>query len=137
MAICSSPRYPLFPFGFGLSYTTFEIGAPQLSATRLKAGQPLSVHVEVRNTGTSAGDEVVQLYLHHLVSSVTRPVRSSRVSGASRWRRVSAPRWSSPDRDAFGYWNEHMKDVVEPGGVEIMVGANSVDLKRTTLEIEP
>ena len=68
---------PLFPFGFGLSYTSFEIGSPQLSATRVSADQPVTVSVEVRNTGKLAGDEVVQLYLHETVEEtpVTRPVK--------------------------------------------------------------
>ena len=66
---------PLFPFGFGLSYTIFEISAPHLSAAQIKADQRVTVSVDVRNTGKVAGDEVVQLYLHDVVSSVTRPVK--------------------------------------------------------------
>src|SRR5262249_14681352 len=66
---------PLFPFGFGLSYTTFEVGAARLSASQLKAQQTVTVMVDVTNTGKAAGDEVVQLYVHHLVSSVTRPIK--------------------------------------------------------------
>ncbi len=64
---------PLFPFGFGLSYTTFEIGAPKLSATQIPKNGSVTVSVDVRNTGKVAGDEVVQLYLRDVVSSVTRP----------------------------------------------------------------
>jgi beta-glucosidase len=127
---------PLFPFGFGLSYTTFEISAPHLSAGQIKADQPVTVSVDVRNTGKVAGDEVVQLYLHELVSSVTRPVKELK-----GFRRVTlAPGQSTTvqftlDSEAFALWDEHMKHVVEPGAFEIMVGPNSVDLKTATLDV--
>jgi beta-glucosidase-like glycosyl hydrolase len=127
---------PLFPFGFGLSYTTFEISAPHLSAARIKADQPVTVSVDVRNTGKVAGDEVVQLYLHDVVSSVTRPVKELK-----GFRRVTlAPGQSTTvqftlDTDAFALWDEHMKHVVEPGEFEIMVGPNCVDLKSVTLDV--
>ena len=127
---------PLYPFGFGLSYTTFEISAPRLSASQIKSGDSVVVSVDVRNTGKVAGDEVVQLYLHDVVSSVTRPVKELK-----GFRRVTlAPGESKVlqftlDRDAFALWNQEMKRVVEPGAFEIMVGPNSVDLKTTTLEV--
>src|SRR4029077_4548249 len=66
---------PLYPFGFGLSYTSFEIGAPSLSSDRIAANGSVTVSVPVRNTGARAGDETVQIYVHQLVSSVTRPVK--------------------------------------------------------------
>jgi len=127
---------PLYPFGFGLSYTTFEISAPRLSASQIKSGDSVVVSVEVRNTGKVAGDEVVQLYLHDVLSSVTRPVKELK-----GFRRVTlAPGESKMlqftlDRDAFALWNQEMKRVVEPGAFEIMVGPNSVDLKTTTLQV--
>ena len=127
---------PLYPFGFGLSYTTFQISAPRLSASQIKSGDSVVVSVDVRNTGKVAGDEVVQLYLHDVVSSVTRPVKELK-----GFRRVTlAPGESKVlqftlDRDAFALWNQEMKRVVEPGAFEIMVGPNSVDLKTTTLEV--
>jgi beta-glucosidase len=129
-------KEPLFPFGFGLSYTTFDISPPHLSASQIKADQSVTVSVDVRNTGKTAGDEVVQLYLHDVVSSVTRPVKELK-----GFRRVTlAPGESTTvqftlDREAFALWNEQMKRVVEPGAFEIMVGPSSVDLKTTTLEV--
>jgi beta-glucosidase len=129
---------PLFPFGFGLSYTTFDISAPRLSATQIKAGDPVTVSVQVKNTGKMAGDEVVQLYLHDVVSSVTRPIKELK-----GFKRVGlAPGESTTvqftlDREAFALWNTEMKRVVEPGAFEIMAGPNSVDLKTTTLEVTP
>jgi beta-glucosidase len=127
---------PLFPFGFGLSYTTFEISAPHLSAAQIKANQPVTVSVDVRNTGKVAGDEVVQLYVHDVVSSVTRPVKELK-----GFRRVTlAPGQATTvqftlDSEAFALWDEQMKHVVEPGAFEIMVGPNSVDLKTATLDV--
>jgi beta-glucosidase len=129
-------REPLFPFGFGLSYTTFETGPPRLSATQIRADQHVSVMVDVTNTGKLAGDEVVQLYLHHLVSSVTRPVKE--LKGFRRVRLAPGERTTvqfTLDRDALSFWDEHMRRTVEPGAVEIMAGPSSVDLKRATLEV--
>lgn len=129
-------KEPLYPFGFGLSYTTFDISPPHLSAARIKADQFVTVSVDVRNTGATAGDEVVQLYLHDVVSSVTRPVKELK-----GFRRVTlAPGESTTvqftlDREAFALWNEQMKRVVEPGAFEIMVGPNSVALKSASLEV--
>lgn len=129
-------REPLFPFGFGLSYTTFEIGAPQLSATHIARDGSVTVSVNVRNTGKVAGDEVVQLYVRDVVSSVTRPMKELR-----GFKRVTlAPGASTTvtftlDPNAFAFWDQNMKRVVEPGEFHIMVGPNSVDLKNTTLQI--
>ncbi len=127
---------PLFPFGFGLSYTRFDIGAPRLSSPSIKKDGSVTVTVDVRNTGFRAGDEVVQLYVHDEVSSVTRPVKElkgfQRVTlGAGEARTVSfeiGPR-------ALQFWNADMQRVVEPGSFSILVGPNSVDLKKTVLTV--
>ncbi len=129
---------PLFPFGFGLSYTTFAVGAPELSTGRIKAGDPVTVSVQVRNTGAVAGDEVVQLYIHDVVSSVTRPIKELK-----GFQRVTlAPGEATTvhftlDREAFAFWDAHMQHVIEPGTFEIMAGPDSVDLKTVTLEVTP
>jgi beta-glucosidase len=129
---------PLFPFGFGLSYTTFEIGAPKLSATRIPTNGSVTVSVDVRNTGKVSGDEVVQLYLRDVVSSVTRPMKELK-----GFRRVTlAPGASTTvtltlDSSALALWDKDMKHVVEPGEFHIMVGPSSADLKSTTLTVTP
>ena len=131
-----SSKDPLFPFGYGLSYTSFAIGAPVLSSPRISAGQSVEVAVEVHNTGQRSGDEVVQLYVHETVSSVTQPVKQLK-----GFRRVTlAPGASTTvrftlDRAAFGMRDEQMKEVVEPGTFEIMAGDSSVNLQTTPLEI--
>jgi beta-glucosidase len=129
-------KEPLFPFGFGLSYTTFEVGAPQLSATQIPANGKVTVSVPVRNTGAVAGDEVVQLYLRDVISSVTRPVKELR-----GFKRVTlAPGASTTvsftlDSSAFALWDKDMKHVVEPGEFQIMTGPNSRDLKSVSLNV--
>lgn len=129
-------KEPLFPFGFGLSYTTFEISTPTLSAAEIKTDGSVTVTVEVRNTGKVAGDEVVQLYLRDVVSSVTRPVKELR-----GFRRVTlAPGAATSvsltlDSQAFALWDKDMKHVVEPGAFEVMVGPDSVNLKKVALNV--
>ncbi|HSE19064.1 MAG TPA: beta-glucosidase BglX [Pyrinomonadaceae bacterium] len=123
------PWTPLFPFGFGLSYTTFKITNLQLSAPRIPANGRLTVSVEVENTGRRAGDEVVQLYIRDPVATMTRPVKElkgfQRVSlQPGEKRRVEFV--LGPEH--LGFWNREMRYVVEPGEFQVMVGANSVDV---------
>jgi beta-glucosidase len=127
---------PLFPFGFGLSYTTFTISPPRLSATTISPTDSVDVSVEVRNTGKRAGDEVVQLYVRDRVSSVTRPVLElkgfQRVALApGETKRVDFK--ITPE--ALSFWDADMKRSVEPGEFEILVGPNSVDLKSAVLTV--
>jgi len=127
---------PLFPFGFGLSYTTFEIGAPQLSSDHIGVDASVKVSVPVRNTGGRAGDETVQLYVHQLVGSVTRPSKELKAFervGIAACETKTVTFTLTPE--TFRMWNIDMRRVVEPGAFEIMVGPNSVDLKTTTLHI--
>jgi beta-glucosidase len=129
-------RTPLFPFGFGLSYTTFEVGAPRLAAARIRAGEGCTVEVDVRNRGAREGDEVVQIYLHQRRASTLRPAkqlcgfaRVTLAAGEARTVRIAI------DAKAFRSWNAAMKEVTEPGLWDVMAGPNSRDLQRTTLEI--
>ncbi|RNJ64456.1 MAG: beta-glucosidase [Porphyrobacter sp. IPPAS B-1204] len=127
---------PLYPFGWGLSYTAFALGAPQLSAGSIKAGSGVTVTVPVTNTGKRAGDEVVQVYLRDEVSSVTRPVKElvgfQRVTlQPGETRNVAIP----IEPRAFMLWNTDMKQVIEPGVFTIMAGANSEELQSVTLTV--
>ena len=96
----------------------------------------MNVSVDVRNTGAVAGDEVVQLYVRDVVSSITRPVKELK-----GFRRVTLQPGASTTveftlgKDAFAFWNEEMKYVVEPGEFQIMAGPNSVDLKTAVLTV--
>jgi beta-glucosidase len=130
------PWTPLFPFGYGLSYTTFKISNLQFSAPRISANGKLTVSVEVENTGRRAGDEVVQLYIRDLVATMTRPVKElkgfQRISLQSGEKRrvefVLGP-------EHLGFWNREMRYVVEPGEFRVMVGANSVDVLEAKLDV--
>ena len=127
---------PLYPFGYGLSYTSFEMGKPTLSSAKVAAGQGVTVRVPVRNTGTMAGDEVVQVYLRDEISSVTRPVKE-----LVGFQRVTLEPGKSRNvdimirPDAFAFWNRDMQRVTEPGEFTIMVGPNSQDVQSVTLTI--
>ncbi len=117
---------PLFPFGYGLSYTTFGYDKLVLSADKLKTGDVLTASVNVTNTGKYAGTEVVQLYVQDKVASVTRPVKElkgfQRVAlqpGETRTVIFSLP------VSELAFWNIDMKKVVEPGDFKLWLGTNS------------
>ena len=127
---------PLFPFGFGLSYTSFALSAPRLSAGRIGRAASVEVSVDVTNSGTRAGDEVVQLYVHDQVASVARPVKE--LKGFKRVTLKPGEKKTvtfNLGPEAFRMWNIDMKEVVEPGLFDIMTGPNSRDLQSVTLEI--
>ena len=129
---------PLFPFGFGLSYTSFAYSDPRLTATHMPRTGTTSVMVDVRNTGARAGDEVVQMYIRDEVSAATRPVKElrgfQRVTLAPGESRTVAFEIRG---DLLAYHGVNMKRVVEPGEFQIMIGGNSVDLKSIALIIDP
>jgi len=127
---------PLFPFGFGLSYTTFDISAPRLAKPTIDVGETASVEVDVTNTGKRVGDEVVQLYIRDDVSSVPRPIlelkgfrRITLKPGEKQTVRFELP------PDALAFWNIDMQFVVEPGTFTISAGASSANLKTTKLTV--
>jgi beta-glucosidase len=127
---------PLYPFGYGLSYTTFDVSTPRLVTPSVAAGQPARVEVDVTNTGKRPGDEVVQLYVRDDEASVTRPVielkRFQRVTLAPGERRTLSFDLEPAD---LALWNPDMKHVVEPGTFTISAGPNSIDLKAAKLTV--
>jgi beta-glucosidase len=128
---------PLYPFGYGLSYTSFQVSAPVLGSATIGIADKVAVNVDVTNTGSRAGDEVVQLYVHDDEASVTRPLIELK-----RFQRVTLkPGEKKTVRfeltpDDLALWNVQMKHVVEPGTFTISAGSNSVDLKSATLTVE-
>jgi beta-glucosidase len=119
--------YPLFPFGYGLSYTTFEYGKTELSTDKLKAGESVRVRTSIKNAGKVAGDEVVQLYIHEVWGKPVRPVRELK-----GFRRVhlepgeSSSVEFSLSSDDLTYFNNQEQAVVEPGKYEVFVGGDSL-----------
>jgi len=122
-------RSALFPFGFGLSYTTFEISAPRLERAEVRAGEKVIFDIDVKNTGVRKGTEVVQIYVRDDVSSVPRPINELKAfqrvtlkAGQSRTLRFELR------PEAFALWNRDMKRVVEPGMFTLSSGSSSEEL---------
>jgi beta-glucosidase len=127
---------PLFPFGYGLSYTTFKYSNLQITKPQIRPNESTTVTVDVTNTGQVRGDEVAQMYIRDEVSSVTRPIKElkdfSRITllpGETKKITFTI----TPEKLQF--YDREMKRVVEPGNFQIMVGGNSVDLTAKTLTI--
>jgi beta-glucosidase len=127
---------PLFPFGWGLSYSTFKFANLHVTPNPIGPEGTAQVSVDVTNTSQVRGDEVVQLYIRDEISSVTRPIKELR-----GFRRISLdPGQTKPVEfslgfEALSFLNRDMHRVVEPGDFKIMVGGNSVDLIETTLTV--
>lgn len=130
---------PLYPFGFGLSYTDFSIDEPKLKKSVIDNGDSTEVSVNVTNTGKREGSEVVQLYIRDKVSSVTRPVKE--LKGFKKlWLKPGESQTVTFEitPSALAFYDIHMDYTVEPGEFDIMVGnsSNSNDLKTITLTVK-
>ncbi|MGY1605400.1 beta-xylosidase/alpha-l-arabinosidase [Geodermatophilus sp. SYSU D00815] len=127
--ISSVDSTPLFPFGHGASYTTFEVDDLRLSAAEVPTDGAFTASVRLRNTGERAGDEVVQLYLSDVVASVVRPVKQ-----LTGFRRVSLAPGEAVDvefevhADRTAFSGRDLRRIVEPGDVEVLVGTSSASL---------
>jgi beta-glucosidase len=122
---------PLFPFGYGLSYTKFEYSNLQISPASVSSGKPVEVSLRVRNSGSRAGAEVVELYLHDGHSSEDRPIKELKA-----FRRIQlAPGEAKVaqftlDRSALAFYSTAKKDwVAEPGQFDVLVGSSSRDIR--------
>lgn len=121
---------PLYPFGYGLSYTTFEYGDVTLSATSMTASETLTASIKVTNTGKVAGKEVVQLYVRDLVGSVTRPVKELKGFEKISLEPGESKTVSFPiTTEMLKFYNYDLKHVWEPGDFDVMIGGNSRDVK--------
>jgi beta-glucosidase len=127
---------PLFVFGHGLSYTTFTYSHPTVSPQRIDYSQRAKLRVSVTNAGTRSGDEVVQLYIHHVVSSVTQPIKELRA-----FQRVNLQPGERKTiefeikPEMLSLLDKNMKPMIEPGRIELMVGGNSADLLVVPLDV--
>ncbi len=131
-----APWTPLYPFGYGLSYTQFRLRNLQLSATLVRPDGRITASVEVENIGKRAGDEVAQLYIRDVAASMTRPVKElkgfQRVSLKPGERRRVEFTLSA---EHLSFWNRENRFVVEPGEFRVMIGNNSVDLLEASFEV--
>ena len=127
---------PLYPFGYGLSYTTYSYSAPVLSAAEMPLNGSVTASVTVTNTGKRDGYEVVQLYIHDIYATSTRPVKELK-----GFRKVFIPAGESVTvdfpltADDLSYYNHELQWVCEPGDFEIMTGPNSRDTQSVQLTV--
>jgi beta-glucosidase len=131
------PTTPLYPFGYGLSYTTFSITNLKVSASQVKIGKPVTVSVEVTNTGPVAGDEVVQLYIHQKAGTDSRPMRELK-----GFERITLQPGETKlvtfhlGRDELSYWSTNANRwIQDAANFDIWVGADSLATLHTELEV--
>ena len=128
---------PLYPFGFGLSYTTFNYSDVKLSANTLTKGKSITVSVTLSNTGKYDGKEVVQLYIRDLVGSITRPVKELK-----GFQKVNLKAGESKtisfniSENDLKFYNSDLKFVAEPGEFQVFIGTNSRDVKAASFTLK-
>jgi beta-glucosidase len=122
-------KEPLFPFGFGLSYTQFAFGNLRMDRAQVAVGDEISVSLDVTNTGDRAGDQVVQLYVRHPDATMPRPAKE--LKGFKRISLEPGERKTmifGLHTHQLGYYDETMRYAVHPGSVEVLVGDSSQHL---------
>ena len=124
-------KKPLYPFGYGLSFTSFEYSNIKIGRNPIKAGDTTEVSIDVRNVGQYDGDEVVQLYVKDVEASEKLPYKQLKA-----FRRISLKKGESQtltfklDRNDLSFWNSKNEFVLEPGMFNIMIGASSEDIRQ-------
>ena len=127
---------PLFPFGFGLSYTTYTYNNLKLTKDSMDVNEAVIASIDVKNTGKMKGDEIVQLYIRDKISSVTRPVKELK-----GFERISLEAGQTKtvqftiDKSMLSFWDINMNFTTEPGDFDIMIGSSSVDLQTVKLTV--
>jgi beta-glucosidase len=128
---------PLYPFGYGLSYTKFTYGDIQLSQQVLKPGEKITASIMVQNTGQYDGEEVVQLYIRDMVGSVTRPVKElkgfQKIFLKAGESKIVSFEISTDD---LRFYNSQLKYVYEPGDFKVFIGSNSRDVKEAAFILQ-
>ena len=131
-----APVTPLYEFGFGLSYTTFTVSNLRLSSTTMSPNGHITATVDVQNTGSRAGDDVVQLYIHDPVASIVQPVR--RLRGFQRVTLDPGQKRTlqfTLGRDDVGFYDNTGKFVVEPGAIDVFANDRSTGGEQQTFRV--
>ena len=131
------PNQPLYPFGYGLSYTTFAYGRPEKTDTILSTGGKLSVSVNVRNSGLRAGKEIVQLYIRDLVGSLSRPLRE--LKGFQKIELEPGEEKKVTfiiTEELLKFYNSKLEYVAESGAFQVFIGPNSRDVQMLSFSYE-
>ncbi|WP_339881305.1 beta-glucosidase BglX [Polaribacter vadi] len=130
-------KTPLYPFGYGLSYSTFEYSDLKLNGTSFEIGNDINVSINVKNTSSVDGKEVVQLYIRDLFGSITRPVRELKgfeltalKSGETKTINFTL------NKETLGFYNNDGKYIVEPGDFKVFVGGSSITVHETSFELK-
>lgn len=131
------PNTPLYPFGYGLSYSTFEYSGLTLSNASIGSDESLTATVKVKNTSNRDGEEVIQLYIQDLVASTTRPVKELKgfqkvLIKAGEEKQITF----TIAKEQLSFVNEHLQTVVEPGRFQVMIGGNSANTLNAFFELK-
>lgn len=127
---------PLYPFGFGLSYTKFEYSNMKISSTKMAANDKITVSIDVKNTGNFDGKEIVQLYIRDLVGSITRPVKELKGFEKVEIKKGETKTISFPITvDDLKFYNSDLKFVAELGNFEVFIGTDSTTKNKLTFEL--
>ncbi|MEP7111368.1 MAG: glycoside hydrolase family 3 N-terminal domain-containing protein [Ferruginibacter sp.] len=131
------PNSPKFPFGYGLSYTTFQYGNIQLSKSSISASEKLTAKIPVTNTGNFDGEETVQLYVRDMVGSVVRPVKELKAFQKIFLKKGESKTVSfSLSAEDLKFYNSELKYLYEPGDFKIFIGGNSRDVKQADFQLK-
>ncbi|HDN84271.1 MAG TPA: beta-glucosidase, partial [Candidatus Aerophobetes bacterium] len=130
---------PLFPFGYGLSYTRFEYTNLKINPEKISSEEMVNISLDVKNVGRYKGDEVVQLYINDRIATVARPVKELK-----RFKRVTLESgeiktvaFTLVPRKDLAFYDANMNLIVEPGIFEVMIGASSEDIRlKGTFEVK-
>ncbi|AQZ36100.1 beta-glucosidase [Pseudomonas sp. LPH1] len=132
------PNGPLYPFGYGLSYSDFQLSAPKLSAERMTPGEKIRVSVTLKNAGARAGATVVQLYLHDEAASVIRPVKELKDFRRVKLEAGEARELSFEiDETMLRFYNASLQHVSEPGAFRVQLGLDSESVQEARFELLP
>ena len=127
---------PLYPFGYGLSYTTFSVSDVNMSSATMPRDGSVTASVQVTNTGNREGATVIQLYLQDVTASMSRPVKMLRGFKKVTLKPGETQTVSFPiDVDALKFWNQQMKYVAEPGKFNVFIGVDSARVKQSEFEL--